>query len=598
MAEYTIDVSRYTKSSLAREAESFFRALAKSTDLKGARRRLYNTTSSAQYELADSDKHEYRYSVVRDCARALRSMIPERSETRAGFSVVQALWDIACDRSRPDLSPAFFADMIHIFKGLQGKVELGWHTWHGARENLVGREAAIVRSDYLDSLWGEIESLMRRSTDGLTAAAIARRNLRKAEIQAALGCTDAEWNDWRWQIRNIIRTPDILNRIVNLTPDELERCRRTHEAKLPFGITPYYVSLMDNEPESVRDRAIRYQVIPPSDYIEEMIAHHHERERAFDFMLERDTSPVNLITRRYPAITILKPFNTCPQICVYCQRNWEIDGVMSPGALAPWEEIEKACQWIEFRPAIREVLITGGDPLALADAPLSRILKRVADIPSVDLIRIGTRTPVTMPMRITDSLADHLGALRQPGFREVCVVTHVEHPYEVTPDLVGAVERLRSRGIGVYNQLVYTFYVSRRFEATHLRLLLRRAGIDPYYTFVPKGKEETLSYRVPIARILQEQQEEARLLPGTRRTDETVYNLPALGKNYLRAIQHRDLISVLPDGSRVYVYHPWEKNITRCDAYIGTDVPILNYLDRLARIGENIDDYESIWFYF
>jgi lysine 2,3-aminomutase len=203
-----------------------------------------------------------------------------------------------------------------------------------------------------------------------------------------------------------------------------------------------------------------------------------------------------------------------------------------------------------------------------------------------------------MPMRITDSLANMLGSIRRPGYREVCVVTHVEHPYEVTPDLVAAVDRLRRRGISVYNQLVYTFYVSRRFEAAHLRLLLRRAGIDPYYTFVPKGKEETRSYRVPIARILQEQKEEARLLPGTRRTDETVYNLPGLGKNYLRAIQHRDIISILPDGSRVYVYHPWEKNVTRCNAYVGADVPILDYLDRLSRIGEDTDDYKSIWYYF
>ncbi|OQA88009.1 MAG: Glutamate 2,3-aminomutase [bacterium ADurb.Bin236] len=593
-----VDTERYTKEALKKEAAPFMRVLAKCKDLKSARRRLYNTISSAQYELADSDNHEHVYSVIRDCARALRSMIPERSEDRAGYSVLQAIWDIACARPRPDLSPAFFADVIHLFNGLQGKVELGWHPWNGKAENLEGREAAIARSDYLDSLWAEIESLMRHSTDGMTEAAQVCHRQRKTEIQAILGCSEAEWDDWKWQIRNIVRDPETLRRIVNLTPDELERCSRTHAARLPFGITPYYASLMDADPESGKDRAIRAQVIPPSDYLDEMIAHHHERERAFDFMLERDTSPINLVTRRYPAIAILKPFNTCPQICVYCQRNWEIEAAMSPDALAPWDEIENACRWIESHPAIREVLITGGDPLALEDTQLKNILERVANIRSVDLIRVGTRTPATMPMRITDELADLLGSLRSPGKREVCIVTHVEHPYEVTPNLVSAVDRLRRQGIGVYNQLVYTFYVSRRFEAAHLRLLLRRAGIDPYYTFVPKGKEETRSYRVPIARILQEQKEEARLLPGTRRTDETVYNLPGLGKNYLRAIQHRDLISILPDGSRVYVYHPWEKNITRCNAYISADVPILEYLDRLLKIGEDKEDYESIWYYF
>ncbi|MFH1553760.1 MAG: KamA family radical SAM protein, partial [Pseudomonadota bacterium] len=109
----------------------------------------------------------------------------------------------------------------------------------------------------------------------------------------------------------------------------------------------------------------------------------------------------------------------------------------------------------------------------------------------MDLIRIGTRTPVTMPMRITPALARKLGKLRQPGRREIAVVTHVEHPYEITPELVAAIDRLRRQGIGIYNQLVFSFYVSRRFEAARLRMLLKLAGIDPYYTFAPKGKEET-----------------------------------------------------------------------------------------------------------
>ena len=201
-------------------------------------------------------------------------------------------------------------------------------------------------------------------------------------------------------------------------------------------------------------------------------------------------------------------------------------------------------------------------------------------------------------MRITNALASFLASLRIPGRREVCLVTHVEHPYEVTPELLGAVDRLRRHGISVYNQLVYTFYVSRRFEAACLRRLLRRCGVDPYYTFVPKGKEETRSYRVPLARLMQEQQEESRLLPGLRRTDEVVYNVPGLGKNHLRAIQQRDMVSVLPDGSRVYEFHPWDKEIVKREPYLGKDIPILAYLNRLAEPGEDPEDYRSIWYYF
>ena len=106
-------------------------------------------------------------------------------------------------------------------------------------------------------------------------------------------------------------------------------------------------------------------------------------------------------------------------------------------------------------------------------------------------------------------------------------------------------------------------------------------------------------YRVPIARLLQEQKEEARLLPGLSRTDEAVFNVPGLGKNYLRARQSRNLLSLLPDGSRVYEFHPWEKNITRAiETYVGTDVSILEYLERLEAIGEDVKRYQTIWYYY
>ncbi|NOR16070.1 MAG: KamA family radical SAM protein, partial [Candidatus Aminicenantes bacterium] len=117
-------------------------------------------------------------------------------------------------------------------------------------------------------------------------------------------------------------------------------------------------------------------------------------------------------------------------------------------------------------------------------------------------------------------------------------------------------------------------------------------------TFNTKGKGETDDFRVPIARLLQEQQEEVRLVPGTVRTDECVFNVPGLGKNYLRALQHHDVISVLPDGRRVYEFHPWEKKLSLKDTYVYTDVSIYDYLQKLKDVGENISDYRSIWYYY
>jgi lysine 2,3-aminomutase len=288
-----------------------------------------------------------------------------------------------------------------------------------------------------------------------------------------------------------------------------------------------------------------------------------------------------------------------PQICVYCQRNWEIDDAMEPGAMAPEKRINAAVEWLRSHPAIHEVLLTGGDPLAMSDSEIEHILNLVAGIPTVERIRIGSRTPITLPMRTTDSLTDILARFREPGRRQIAVVTHAQHAYEITPETVLAVDRLRKKGIPVYNQLVYTFFASRRFEAVFLRRTLTKIGIDPYYTFNTKGKEETAEYRVPIARLLQEQKEEARLLPGLSRTDEAVYNVPGLGKNYLRASIHRDLISILPDGSRLYEFHPWEKNIsTAARTHLSEDVPILDYLHKLDAIGENIHDYDTIWYYY
>ncbi len=540
--------------------------------------------------------------IVRDCGRALRGMLNRRADKLSGFSVAQALWDLARDKERPDLTPGFFAEMTHIILGLNGRVPSQFSFYNKESvpkdESLSGRKAAKRRSDNLDALWSVVEKTMNRYSDGLSEEARERRDARRATITQTFGVSDAEFSDWKWQVKNVIKDAQSVAKLIPLSKTEIEAINRARTQRLPFGVTPYYASLMDPDPTSGRDRSIRAQVLPPIDYVEQMLAHREDRSYAFDFMLERDTSPVNLITRRYPAIVILKPFNTCPQICVYCQRNWEIEEAMADDALASDKAIAKAIAFIRERPAIKEVLVTGGDPLGLTDGKLLSILKQVAEIPHVDFIRIGSRTPVTMPMRITPRLAKALGDLREFGRREVALVTHVEHPYEITPDMVLAVDRLRRNGIAVYNQNVYTFFVSRRFEASKLRMVLRRIGIDPYYTFTPKGKTETNAYRVPLARILQEQKEEARLLPGTRRTDEPVYNVPGLGKNHLRAFQHRDLISILPTGERVYDFHPWEKGIAPCDNYVGSDVSILDYLQRLQDIGEDPDDYASIWYYF
>jgi lysine 2,3-aminomutase len=293
----------------------------------------------------------------------------------------------------------------------------------------------------------------------------------------------------------------------------------------------------------------------------------------------------------------LKPVLTCPQICVYCQRNWQIEDVDSTRAALEPAKLDKALQWIEKTPEINEVLITGGDPLMLSNRRIESIFSKLAANPNIIRIRLGTRTPVTLPQRITESLVRGIARFHLPGKREVVIVTHFEHPYEITPQSLSAVQKFKRYGIEVYNQMVFTYFNSRKFEAASLRQQLRLIGVTPYYTFNTKGKSETNDFRVPIARLMQEQKEEARLMPGTVRTDEIVFNVPGLGKNYLKASQHHDVISILPDGRRVYEFHPWETKLSLVDTYIYHDVPIYEYLRKLKADGEDPADYRTIWYY-
>ena len=538
--------------------------------------------------------------LARDAIRIFRTLIWPRSEMLAHHNFLKYLDDLLHAENFREIEkpkPDFFAELDHLLKGIMGKTGI-YPEKAPAFTRHEGRKAARLRSTDLSRMAKKTQQLIDQYPCGLDQGTIHKRSVNKSRILQYFDAAELDWEDWKWHTRHIIRDVKTLSALIKLTDEEYQAVKFARENKIPFGITPYYLSLMDYKTGREKDYAVRAQVIPTLSYVKNMKALRDTREPSMDFMLERDTSPIEGITRRYPMIVILKPILTCPQICVYCQRNWEIEDVYSPNAALSNEKMEKAIQWIADTPEIREVLITGGDPLLLSNTRIEKILARLSRIGHVERIRIGTRIPVTLPQRVTDSLVDMINRFHNPGKREIAVVTHFEHPYEITPQAMETVQKFRRSRMEVYNQLVYTTYNSRKFEAAALRLKLRLIGVAPYYTFNTKGKEETDDYRVPIPRLLQEQQEEARLLPGSARTDEIVFNVPGLGKNYLRAIQHRDLISVLPDGRRVYEFHPWEKKLHLADTYIYTDVSIYNYLKRLKALGEDTSQYRTIWYYY
>lgn len=600
--QLSLDLSAYTAATVMQNIPAIFQLARESEIFEVFREHLSQYANKMAYNAFNDYGSFNEGSIirVRDCARVLHLLMTRRAEAKARFSFTGAIYDLAHGKNRPDLTPAFFAEVTYLFLGLEGR---------GPGTKLVdchitpiekkGRFAAIERSFQLDNLSADVNSKSKAYISGLDENVIERRETVKQRILKILGGSESDWIDWRWQVSNILRDVKTLSSMVNLSDEEAECIKTVRKAKIPFGITPYYVSLMDeNFSKNGLDRAIRAQVIPPLSYLEN-IQKQCTDPLDMDFMLETDTSPIDLITRRYPAICIIKPFNTCPQICVYCQRNWEIKDAMQDDALASPKVIDDALSWIQRHSSIHEILITGGDPLAMTDREIEYLISRLSKMTHIERIRIGTRVIVTLPMRVTDKLVEILAKFSIAGKRQIAVMTHIQHPYEITPNVVECVDKLRRNGISVYNQLVYTSFISRKFEAASLRRLLTLIGIDPYYTFCVKGKPETAEYRVPISRILQEQNEEARLLPGLSRTDEAVFNIPGLGKNYLRRQQDRDLISILPDGRRLYEFHPWEKYISGVNkTYIFEDVPILDYLQHLAKSGEDVQDYRTIWYYF
>ena len=588
--------------------------LARSETLDEARHRLLDYLGELEEGLRAGafDLDRLEWSSALDAIFMFKNLLSPENEAIAEFSTLEQLWRLARGHEDEEMDPGFVDEFLHLFRAINGRSGIG-HGWldresagrAGSVEDefpRIGRRAAIERSQFLDGLADEVWRAVAAHPSGLDSEIVRKRGENRCRILAAFGATESDWNDPEWQAGHVLKGVGGATRLQELVPlrsEEVAAVRLAVQYGIPWGITPYYLSLFDFESDDrTEDGQVRSQVIPPIHTVRRMIEHRQDRSRALDFMRERDTSPADRITRRYPTVAAFKVCDTCPQICTYCQRNWEISNAMVFERLPMCADLDPAIAWFEEHPGITDVLLTGGDPLVLDESVLEYLLRRIAAMEHVRNIRIGSRVPVTIPMRITEALAERLGTYVAPGRRNLAFVTHVESAYEVTPELASAVDRLRRRGVQVYNQQVFTVETSRRFQAVANRVALRQVGIDPYYTFYTKGKEEHRDYLVPIARLLQERKEEARLLPGIFRTDEAVFNVPGLGKSHLRAKQDRELIAIRPDGRRVYLFHPWEKGIAPVGPWPYVDVSIRAYLERLVELSEDPSDYETIWTYY
>jgi len=290
--------------------------------------------------------------------------------------------------------------------------------------------------------------------------------------------------DWQRQLRDSVRTVDDLARSLELTPQELEGARRAEREGLPLAITPYYLSLCDPHDAGC---PVRLQCVPR---IEEA---HEVPGDLVDPLGEVEHEVAPNLVRRYPDRVLLLATDRCAVYCRFCTRSRIVgDG----GGAVPLERLEPAFAWIAAHPEIRDVIVSGGDPLAMATDRLDRLLGRIRAIPSVETIRLATRVPVTLPMRITKELVQ---ALRK--HHPIWVMTHFNHPKELTRESIAACTRLADGGFPVMNQTVLLAGIND--DAAVLETLFRglvRARVRPYYLLQTDPVRGTGHLRTPLAK--------------------------------------------------------------------------------------------------
>lgn len=580
------------------------------------------------------------------------------------------LWRFLSGRIGEDeISPDFALELYHQFSRL-----------HDAPSGVPEKEDVLR--------W------MRRWPDGLNEQVRAIREANKERIMALLvrkiehrpassgryvfpeGCGEAEklgwvrqwWGEARFHLAMAVKSAAELNRMLGgtLSGETMRVYQQAQEKGIPVFVTPYYLSLLNPTGKGYDDAAIRSYVIYSSRLVETFGGiRAWERE---DIVEEGRPNVAGWllpgghnIHRRYPEVAILIPDTmgrACGGLCASCQRMYDFQSRrlnFELEKLKPKENwntrLRKLMDYFEHDTQIRDILITGGDALMSRNATLRNILDAVCKMAvrkrqanqsrpdgekyaELQRVRLGTRLPVYLPMRVDDELLDILRDFRQKaaeaGITQLFVQTHFQSPLEVTPESREAIRRILSTGWAVTNQLVYNVAASCRGHTAKLRKVLNSLGVICYYTFTVKGFEENYEVFAPNARSLQESAEEkawGRLAPEAEHdfleslggapnkavavrqfcvahdvpflaTDRSVLNLPGIGKSMSFA-----LVGVDAKGRRILRFdHDRTRRhspiIDRVrEVYIRENKPVYRYLLQLQDMGEDMGEYETLWAY-
>lgn len=476
------------------------------------------------------------------------------------------------------------------------------------------------------------------------------------------------WNDFRFHLSMAVKSPSELNRMLgnSLSSETMYLLSRARKKGMPFFATPYYLSLLNINGDGYNDEAIRSYILYSPRLVEtygNIRAWEREdvveagKPNAAGWLLPDGHN----IHRRYPEVAILIPDTmgrACGGLCASCQRMYDFQSErlnFEFETLRPKESWDKKLRrlmsYFEEDTQLRDILITGGDALMSQNKTLRNILeavyrmaarKRKTNLERPDgekyaelqRVRLGSRLPAYLPMRINDELVEILREFKEKasaiGVKQFIIQTHFQTPLEVTSEAREAIAKILSAGWLITNQLVYTVAASRRGHTTRLRQILNSLGVVCYYTFSVKGFNENYAVFTPNSRSLQEQHEEkiygqltreqadelyASLEKGEdtahriRRfmkkyhlpflaTDRSVLNLPAIGKSMTF-----NLVGITEAGKRILRFdHDGTRRHSPIidkmgQIYIVENKSVAAYLRQLGKMGEDPDDYATIWAY-
>ena len=294
---------------------------------------------------------------------------------------------------------------------------------------------------------------------------------------------DSQWNDWKWQLKNRIETVEDLKQYMELTNEEEEGIKQCLST-LRMAITPYYLSLIDQKDAN---DPVRKQAIPMAKEL------HRADADLLDPLHEDTDSPVKGLTHRYPDRVLFLITDQCSMYCRHCTRRrfaGQTDDMVATN------QIDDGIEYIRNHPEVRDVVLSGGDALMISDAKLEYIISKLREIPHLEIIRIGSRTPVVMPQRITPELCDML-----KKYHPIWINTHFNHPNEITEESKKACEMLANAGIPLGNQSVLMAGIN---DCTHImRQLVHglvKIRVRPYYIYQCDLSIGLEHFRTPVSK--------------------------------------------------------------------------------------------------